>query len=311
MLHDLTTHDPLTVNPVGFIDWMEIERIDGSAIDVGLYRHYIDPMRPFASALRPHVHGMAITSASLRDPAQYEDGQGWDSALHRSGANYLTQSPQVAAFDSPFDYAQQSRVYILNDLNKDEPAQMAAAYAALFLASGGGGLGLFTAISRLRAVHEMILPRLEEAGISLYAQHADGIDTGTLVDMFRDDPHACLLGTDALRDGVDVAGDSLRLVIFDRVPWPRPTILHRARREYFGPREDPRAYDDMITRFKLRQGFGRLIRTAKDRGVFVMCDPRFPSRLQRAFPPQAHIIKCGLTQAVQEIRLFLHPNGAD
>ena len=55
------------------------------------------------------------------------------------------------------------------------------------------------------------------------------MDTATLVDIFRAEEHSCLLGTDAVRDGVDVPGRSLRLIVFDRVPWPRPDILHRAR----------------------------------------------------------------------------------
>ena len=104
------------------------------------------------------------------------------------------------------------------------------AYARLIEASGGGTLGLFTAIQRLKAVHARIADRLARAGLPLLAQHVDPIDAGTLVDIFRDDPRASLLGTDALRDGVDVPGESLRLVVMERVPWPRPTVLHAARR---------------------------------------------------------------------------------
>lgn len=150
-------------------------------------------------------------------------------------------------------------------------------------------------------MHEKIALRLEEKNIGLYAQHVDAIDTGTLVDMFRDDIHACLLGTDATRNGVDVPGESLRLIVFDRVPWPRPTILHKARREAFGGR----SYDEMITRLKLKQAFGRLIRRADDKGVFVMLDPSLPTRLQSAFPKDAEIVKCGLAEAVKNIREFL------
>ncbi len=54
--------------------------------------------------------------------------------------------------------------------------------------------------------------------LPLYAQHVDPLDTGTLIDIFRDDPRASLLGTDALRDGVDVPGHSLRLVIMEACP---------------------------------------------------------------------------------------------
>ena len=79
----------------------------------------------------------------------------------------------------------------------------------------------------------------------------------------------------------DVPGRALRLIVFDRVPWARPDIRHRARREIFGGR----AYDDMLTRLKLKQAYGRLIRRRDDKGVFVVLDPAMPSRLTGAFPP--------------------------
>jgi ATP-dependent DNA helicase DinG len=280
-----------------FVDWMEVERVGGKAIDVGLYRHWVDPMKPFAASVRPHIHGMAVTSATLRD-----DAKNWDSAKLRTGADYLTAQPNLVALESPFDYGKQTKIFVINDVRKDDLDQVAGAYRALFEASGGGALGLFTAIQRLRAVHDRIALPLEKKDITLYAQHVDAIDTGTLVDIFRDDVHACLLGTDATRDGVDVPGESLRLIVFDRVPWPRPTILHKARRERFGKKD----YDEMITRLKLKQAFGRLIRRADDKGVFVMLDPMLPSRLQTAFPKDAALVKCGLAEAVQEIRAFLN-----
>jgi ATP-dependent DNA helicase DinG len=110
-----------------------------------------------------------------------------------------------------------------------------------------------------------------------------------------------LLGTDAVRDGVDVPGDSLRLIVFDRVPWPRPTILHRARREAFGKKQ----YDERLARLKLKQAFGRLIRRAGDKGVFVMLDSMLPSRLYGAFPPGVEIEKTGLSDAAEQIKKFL------
>ena len=82
-----------------------------------------------------------------------------------------------------------------------------------------------------------------------------------------------------MRDGIDVPGRSLRLIVFERVPWPRPTLLHRARRDAFGGR----AYEEMLTRLKLKQAYGRLVRRAGDRGVFVMLDRQLPSRLRAPF----------------------------
>ena len=114
--------------------------------------------------------------------------------------------PLLTAAESPFDYASNAEVLIVTDVKKGDLAGLAGAYARIIEASGGGVLGLFTAIRRLRAVHGRIADRLAREGLPLYAQHVDPIDTGTLVDIFRDDPRASLLGTDALRDGVDVPG---------------------------------------------------------------------------------------------------------
>lgn len=285
---------------VEFVDWMEIERIDGRAIDVGLYRHHTDPMKPFAASVQPHLHGMTVTSATLRDSSGSDDAD-WNAARTRTGAAYLSPASHDVAFDSPFDYAKQTKIFIVNDVRKDDMNIVAGAYRALFEASGGGALGLFTAISRLRAVQKRIAEPMEKNGISLYSQHVDEIDTGTLVDMFREDETSCLLGTDAIRDGVDVPGKSLRLIAFDRTPWPRPTILHKTRREAFGGR----SYDEMITRLKLKQAFGRLIRRADDKGVFVMLDSMLPTRLQTAFPQDVEIVKTGLADVARDIKNFL------
>jgi ATP-dependent DNA helicase DinG len=163
---------------------------------------------------------------------------------------------------------------------------------------------LFTAISRLRAVHAKIAAPLEAAGIPLYAQHVDAMDNATLVDIFRAEQNSCLLGTDAMRDGVDIPGAALRLVVFERTPWPRPDILHKARRIHLSGGA-PKAYDDAIVRLRLRQAFGRLIRRADDRGVFVLLDGQAPSRLFTAFPPAAPIVRLGLAETAGAIAGFL------
>jgi ATP-dependent DNA helicase DinG len=97
---------------------------------------------------------------------------------------------------------------------------------------------------------------------------------------------------------------SLRLVVFDKVPWPKPTILHKARRARFG-----KSYDDLLTRLRLKQAFGRLIRGAGDKGCFVILESATPSRLLTAFPPETPVLRCGLAEAKlrPEIRGFLGP----
>lgn len=303
-LGSVTADEPET----GVVDWLAIEREGGQTLDIGLFRHFIDPTQAFAQAILPDAQGLAFTSATLRDggaAAGNGEDEGWSRARARTGADFLAPRSDAFSIASPFDYPAQTRVFVATDIDREDPAQVAAAFRALFSASGGGGLGLFTAISRLRAVHGRIAGDLEARGIPLYAQHIDGMDTGTLVDIFRDDLHACLLGTDALRDGVDVPGESLRLVAFDRVPWPRPTILHKARREALGGA----AYDDSITRLRLKQAFGRLVRREDDRGAFVMLDSRFPSRLANAFPEGVAPRRLPLAEIVAEIKAWLGEGG--
>ncbi|MDE2597272.1 MAG: ATP-dependent DNA helicase [Sphingomonadales bacterium] len=274
-----------------FVDWLTVDRSDAREFDVGLHRRWLDPMKPFAMTVLEPAHGVMVTSATLRD------GPDWDAAIVRCGAPWLDLAPRLSAFDSPFDYAGQAEVLIVTDVPKGDIPALAGAYGRLIEASSGGALGLFTAIRRLRAVHGRIADRLARGGLPLYAQHVDPIDTGTLVDIFRDDPHASLLGTDALRDGVDVPGHSLRLVVMEQVPWPKPSILHRARRLAGGGS----AHDDRIIRARLAQAFGRLIRSREDHGHFVVLSSAFPSRLLGAFPPGTPIHRVTLDEALQRV----------
>lgn len=308
-----------------FVSWISLSRDGMRDIDTGLHRHWIDPTRPLVETVYGQAQGVLITSATLRDevlepptpaPTPVEGAspnpstsdndmtqiisRDWENADIRTGARHLPHAAQRAAFSSPFDYAQQSRILVVRDVNRNAPDQVASAYRELFLASNGGALGLFTAIRRLRDVQNKLLGPLSERGIPLYAQHVDAIDPGTLIDIFKAETNSCLLGTDAIRDGVDVPGRSLRLIVFDRTPWARPDILHKARRETFGKSR----YDDMITRLKLKQAFGRLIRSHTDRGVFVMLDAQLPTRLTTAFPAEVEIERVGLAEAIEAVKLF-------
>ncbi len=272
--------------------------------DVGLHRHWLDPTIPFAATLAAPAHGLLVTSATLRDAGAGGPEAGWAEAEARVGATHLPSPPLRVQVASPFDYACQTLAFVITDVPPGDTAALAAAFRALFLAAGGGGLGLFTAIRRLQAVHARLAPALEEAGIPLLAQHVDAMDNATLVDVFRAEEASCLLGTDAMRDGVDVPGRALRLVAFERVPWPRPDILHRERRLHLSG-GDPRGYDDAKARLRLRQAFGRLVRAADDRGVFALLDARTPSRLLSAFPAGVRVERVGLAEAVAHTRTFL------
>jgi ATP-dependent DNA helicase DinG len=274
-----------------FVDWLAVDRFEGREFDIGIHRHWLDPTRPLAETVLKPAHGVIVTSATLKG------GGDWDSAEARSGTLHLDRPAARFEAHSPFDYATQAEVLVVTDIKRGDIPAMAGAYARLIEAAQGGTLGLFTAIRRLRAVHARIADRLARAGLPLFAQHVDPMDTGTLVDIFRDDPRASLMGTDALRDGVDVPGDSLRLVVMEGVPWPKPTVLHAARKLAGGGS----AYDDRIVRARLAQAFGRLIRRADDRGTFVILSAAMPSRLLSAFPEGVAIRRVTLDEAIVSV----------
>src|SRR5271163_3049376 len=282
------------------IEWFALDRIDGLESDVAVNRNWVDPGIPFVALVAQPAHGLVVTSATLTDDAA-DPELAWRGAEAGTGLRHLPAAPTPARIASPFDYPVQTRIFMITDVPRDDIGQLAAAYAALFAAARGGALGLFTAIARLRAVHQRIAPALEARGLMLLAQHVDAMSTATLVDIFRAEEDSCLLGTDAVRDGVDVPGRSLRLLVFDRVPWPRPGILQRARRPAFGGAN----YPDRIARLRLRQAYGRLIRRADDRGVFVMLDRALPSRLLAAFPEGVPVVRVPLAQATEVTARFL------
>jgi ATP-dependent DNA helicase DinG len=287
-----------------YVDWFEAvfapssERFGGRVADAAFRRHWVDPTEPLEAVVLRPAHGVLVTSATLADMSHDSP---FALAEMRTGAARLPEMPKTLRLASPFDYAAHARAIVVTDVARDDPRQVAAAMRELFLAAGGGGVGLFTAIKRLRAVYEKMAAPLAENGVALYAQHVDPLEIGALVDIFRAEEDACLLGTDAVRDGVDVPGRSLRLLAFDRIPWPRPDILHKARRERFGGR----GYDDAIARARIAQAFGRLIRRADDKGVFVMLDAAAPTRLFSGLPEGVELQRMGLVDAVEQIQGFL------
>lgn len=294
-----------------FIDRLIIIRAQGQPIDCGLTRHWLDPTRPLAEQVLTPAHGVVITSATLTAGEGETPGepsrQAWQQAESLSGATYMARPPLRFRAASPFAYDQTTRVFIANDVRLAEIDEQAAALLGLFKASGGGGLGLFNSIRRLKQIHQRLAAPMEALNLPLYGQHVDGIGTTNLIDLFRAEDDACLLGTDAVRDGIDVPGRSLRLLVYERVPWPRPDLLHKARRSYFAKQWGltPTAYDDMITRKRLRQAYGRLIRREQDHGIFVMLDNRCPSRLLDAFPAGVICERLPLQQIISQTRILL------
>lgn len=291
-----------------FVDWLAVERVEGREIDVGLHRHWLDPMVPVVNLVYRPAHGVLVTSATLRagdaggdmgtDGGADDEGHParWRFADLRTGARHMNGGVRRVAVPSPFDYARQALVITVTDVPRGDLSALAHAFSNLIGAATGGVLGLFTSIRRLRYVHARIADNLARSGRSLLAQHVDPLDAGTLVDMFRADGRGTLLGTDALRDGINIPGNALNLVVLERFPWSIPNVLHAIRRVSFRDLD----YEQCIVRTRTAQAFGRLIRTAQDDGIFIILQGG-PSRILSVVPEAAPRQRMTLAEAVRQV----------
>ncbi|NOZ11741.1 MAG: ATP-dependent DNA helicase [Gammaproteobacteria bacterium] len=179
-------------------------------------------------------------------------------------------------WDSPFDFQQQALLYIPQGL----PQPSAPDYTRILVdtivpvleASGGRAFVLFTSHRALREVAQSLPQRID------YPILVQGTaPRSQLLTQFRDTEHGVLLGTGSFWEGVDVRGEALSCVIIDKLPFASPAdpvlqargaAMEAEGRNPFFEYQVPNAV------ISLKQGAGRLIRDAEDRGLLVLCDPR-------------------------------------
>lgn len=183
---------------------------------------------------------------------------------------------------SPFDYKRQAELIVVTDL--PDPSSAAQDFAnalpemiqRYLLRTGGHAFVLFTSYGLLRSTASKMQPWFAQQQLTLFSQ-ADGMPRGQLLEKFKANPRGALFGTDSFWQGVDVPGDALGNVIITKLPFSMPdhpllqARLDAIRQSGGNPFRDYQIPEAVI---KLRQGFGRLIRTAQDRGIVVILDPR-------------------------------------
>jgi ATP-dependent DNA helicase DinG len=193
---------------------------------------------------------------------------------------------------SPFDHARSGILYIARSLPTPGRDGLPEAYltelSELIAAAGGRTLGLFSSMRAARQAADELRSRV---GQPLLCQGEDS--TSLLVKRFAEDDATCLFGTLSLWQGVDVPGPSLRLVVIDRIPFPRPDDpLSSARQRAIAARGENGFMAVAATNaaLLLAQGAGRLLRSMTDRGVVAILDPRlatarYGSFLRASLPP--------------------------
>ena len=227
-----------------------------------------------------------LTSATLTVGDSFDVAAG---ALGLQGEG----APRWTSIDvgSPFDYRKQGIMYVAGDLKPPgfgvHEGQLER-LRELCEASEGGALGLF---SSKRAAERAAEYMREHSDLNILLQGESSLKA--LVEEFSGDVDSCLFGTMSLWQGVDVPGDSCRLVVMDRIPFPRPDDpIAQARTESVNRHRGNgfMAVSAHHAAIRMAQGAGRLIRSVNDRGVVAVLDSRLATKryggyLMRAMPP--------------------------
>jgi ATP-dependent DNA helicase DinG len=242
------------------------------------------------------VDSAVVTSATLATDERFR------FLAERLGLDESALEPDTKIFPSPFDYPRQAILAIPTDLpapNADGPGHFAGVVRIvleLAEASDGGLFVLFTSHRDVRGMAAELRARGADRRWPLLVHGEDGRDL--LLRRFRESGRAVLLGTASFWEGVDVAGEALRGLVLAKLPFRVPTEpLTAAHCEAIVARGGDAFSEYMLPHaaLRLKQGFGRLIRSRTDRGVIVLCDARVVQKsygrtLLRALPPARRLV---------------------
>jgi ATP-dependent DNA helicase DinG len=243
------------------------------------------------------VDTAVVTSATLSTNGRF------DFLARRLGLDVPTLDPTTASFPSPFDYPRQALLAVPTDVpapNVDANGhllQVVRIALDLATASDGGLFVLFTSHRDVRRAADELRARGVERRWPLLVHGDDARDA--LVRRFRESGRAILLGTASFWEGVDVPGHALRGLVLAKLPFRVPSEpVTAAHCEAIEARGGDAFGEYMIPHasLRLKQGFGRLIRSAADRGVVVVADPRIVTKgygrqLIDALPPARRLVK--------------------
>ncbi len=250
-----------------------------------------------AGLFRKQLEGTArswiFTSATLavgRDFRHYCEELGLDA---------LEPPPDTAVWGSPFDYATQALLYAPEGMPDPNSAGYVDAVVEAALpairAAQGRTFVLCTALRAMQRIHEQLASRFEREALDFPLLMQGQGSRSELLERFRKLGNAVLVASQSFWEGVDVPGDALSLVVIDKLPFAPPDDpVLAARIEWMRSEGRNPFMDYQLPRsvINVKQGAGRLIRTERDRGVLMICDPRmidkpYGRRVWQSLPPMA------------------------
>lgn len=225
------------------------------------------------------------------------------------------KSLEYTTIPEVFHYEKQGRLFTLMDQNEGEnwydEERTAALLYEIARRTGRKVLCLLTAHSSLEQVYQVLDELTFHEEIEILAQNITGSKAKNFK-RFKEKQQAIMLGTDAFWEGIDLPGDSLEILVIAKLPFLAPELNFQKYKEGCLRRQGLNPfYDDALPRavLRLRQGFGRLIRTETDRGVVVLLDRRFvdsrySATIQSSIPPQMPLIRTTEEKLPQQVVNF-------